>query len=98
MHPEQAGNGPPADGSDVPLWMQRLSVVTFVIFCIELGMVLAVLPWMRAWTENSLLAPYPGLRAFLEHNFVRGAVSGLGLVNIWIGIWEAVRYRERHRK
>lgn len=95
--PPPPGSGVKAE-AEVPLWMQRVSIIIFVIFCIELGMVLAVLPWMDAWTENSLLAGYPGVRAFLGQNFVRGAVTGLGLINIWIGIWEAVRYREARRR
>jgi hypothetical protein len=75
-------------------WAQRVWLVIFVVFCIELGMLLAVLPWTRVWTENSLMFAHPGLRAIMQQNFVRGLATGLGLVDIWIGIWEAVRYRE----
>ena len=81
--------------SSPPIWVQRLQLIVFVVFCVELGMLLAVLPWTRVWTENSLVLSHPGLRAVLQHNFVRGAVTGLGLVDIWLGIWEAVHYRER---
>jgi hypothetical protein len=77
-----------------PLWVQRLQLVVLVIFCIELGMLLAVLPWTRVWLDNALLAAHPALRAFAHENFVRGAVTGVGLVDIWIGISEAVHYRE----
>lgn len=77
-----------------PVWAQRLKLVVFVLFCIELGMLLAVLPWTRVWTENSLLTAYPSIRAFLQHNFVRGAITGLGLIDIWLGIREAVTYHE----
>ena len=31
------------------------------------------------------------------HGFVRGVVSGLGLVDIWMGVVEAVTYRETPR-
>ena len=78
-----------------PVWMQRVWLVVFVMFSIELGMVLAVLPWTRVWNENSLMYAYPTLRAILQRDFVRGAITGLGLLDIWIGIWEAVHYRER---
>jgi hypothetical protein len=90
------GDAPTANLAQIaaPVWVQRLQLVVMVVFCIELGMLLAVLPWTRVWLDNGLLANYPGLRAFAHHNFVRGAVSGLGLVDIWIGIWEAVHYRE----
>lgn len=76
------------------LWMQRVWLVVFVLFCMEVGIVLTVLPWTRLWSDNSLLLGHAALRQFLMHNFVRGLVSGLGLVDIWMGIAEAIRYRE----
>jgi hypothetical protein len=33
----------------------------------------------------------------LTNYFVRGIVSGLGVIDIFIGIWEAVNYREPKR-
>ena len=78
----------------VTLWMHRISLVIYVIFCIEIGMLLAVLPWMRIWTENALVTGYPILKLVLQHGFVRGAVTGVGLLDIILGIWEAVHYRE----
>jgi hypothetical protein len=79
------------------LWLQRLWLVVFVLFCLEVGIVLTVLPWTKLWTENSLLLSYPAIHDFLMHNFVRGLVSGLGLVDIWMGVAEAVTYRESPR-
>ncbi len=76
------------------LWVKRLWLIVFVLFCLEVGIILTVLPWTRIWTENSLLLGHPQLREFVMKNFVRGLVSGLGLVDIWMGIAEAVRYRE----
>lgn len=78
-----------------PVWAQRLKLVIFVLFCVELGMLLVVLPWTPVWTQNSLLAAHPELRAAFQHYFTRGAVTGLGLVDMWIGIWAAVQYREK---
>jgi len=76
------------------IWSHRLSLVVLVVFCIELGMLLAILPWTTVWNQNSYLIAYPSLRAFAQNNFVRGLATGLGLVDIWIGIWEAVHYRD----
>ena len=75
-------------------WGRRIFMVVLVLFCIELGLALTVLPWLNVWTENSLLAGLPQLREFLGNYFVRGAFTGLGLIDIWIGIWEAVHYRD----
>jgi hypothetical protein len=89
---------PEAKVSRACVWLHRLSLVIFVIFCIELGMLLTVLPWTRIWTDNSLLTAHPAWRAVVQDNFVRGVVTGLGLIDIWIGIWEAVHYREPGKK
>ena len=79
-------------------WLQRLWLVVFVLFCLEIGIILTVLPWTRLWSDNSLLLSYPGIREFMGHNFVRGLVTGLGLVDIWMGVAEAVTYRESPRE
>jgi hypothetical protein len=87
---------PPAKKSGAPhRWLQRLWLVVFVLFCLEVGIILTVLPWTRLWTDNSLLAGFPAIRDFFANNFVRGLVSGLGLIDIWMGVAEAVTYRER---
>jgi len=78
-------------------WLQRVWLVVFVLFCLEIGILLTVLPWTSLWTSNSLMASFPPLKEFLSHNFVRGLVSGLGLVDIWMGVAEAVTYRESPR-
>lgn len=83
-------NAPPP-----PVWMQRLFLVTLVIICLWVGMVLAVLPWTAVWTDNSLVLGSPHLRQVLSTGFVRGLVTGLGLIDLWIGISEAVRYRDK---
>jgi hypothetical protein len=80
--------------SRAELWFRRLTLALFVVVCVEVGMVLVVLPWTHAWTDNSLLISNLTLRSLALQNFVRGLVSGLGLINVWMGIWEAVHYRE----
>ena len=84
----------PQKAGRLTVWVHRLSLVVLVVFCIELGMLLAVLPWTPVWVNNNLLLAHPTLKAVLEGNFVRGVISGLGLVDIWIGIWEAVHYSD----
>jgi hypothetical protein len=88
-----------ADASTRPIprfvvWSHRLSLVVFVVFCIELGMLLAILPWTAVWNQNSFISAYPAFKSVLQNNFTRGIATGLGLIDIWIGIWEAVHYRD----
>ena len=88
---------PPPAAPRVPryvVWSHRLSLVVLVVFCIELGILLAILPWTPVWNQNSFLVAYPALKSVMQNNFVRGIATGLGLVDIWIGIWEAVHYRD----
>lgn len=89
LAPPKAGEPPP------PVWMQRFFLVSTVIFCLWVGLVLCVLPWLPAWTENGLVNDFPGLRWFLGTGFIRGLASGLGLLDLWIGVSEAVHYRDR---
>jgi hypothetical protein len=84
----------PEQVSRATVWLHRISLVIFVMFCVELGLLLTVLPWTQVWTNNSLLALHPTLKAVLQDNFVRGVITGLGLVDVWIGIWEAVHYKD----
>jgi len=85
---------PPPNPTRSQVWMHRVWLVVFVLFCLEVGIVLMVGPWTRAWTDNSLSSTFPGIHEFLMNSFVRGAVSGLGLVDFWIGISRAISYRE----
>ena len=85
---------PPEKPKRRQLWLKRFWLVVFVLFCLEVGIILTVVPWTRVWAENSLLLGHPRIHDWLQQNFVRGLISGLGLVDIWMGIAEAVRYRE----
>jgi hypothetical protein len=68
------------------------------------GIVLLVAPWTTPttpvtgslWDANYLLQ-YPAVRAVLLNPFVRGTVSGLGLVNIVLAFHEARQHLARER-
>lgn len=76
------------------LWLHRLTILMLVFVCAVVGVLLVILPWRPEWTDNRLLLAYPGLRDFISNGFVRGICSGLGILDIWIGFWEAIHYRE----
>jgi len=80
--------------SRLDLWLHRVTVLLFVFVCAVVGVLLVILPWRPEWTDNRILLSYPGLRTFITHGFVRGVCSGLGVLDIWIGFWEAVHYHE----
>jgi hypothetical protein len=69
-----------------------------VAFFIEVGLLLIVLPWSRFWERNYFIEAIPALDAALTNPYVRGAISGLGVVNLVAGFAEmlpifAVRVR-----
>jgi hypothetical protein len=79
------------------LWVHRITVLMFVFVCAVVGVLLVILPWRPEWTDNHLLLASPQLRSLVASVFVRGLCSGLGVLDIWIGFWEAVNYQEIKR-
>jgi len=65
-------------------------------FFFEAGLVLVLVPWSTYWERNYFVQTLPLLQAFITNDFIRGAVSGLGLVNLLAGlveIWSFLRTR-----
>jgi hypothetical protein len=60
----------------------------FVTFFLEVGLLLIILPWSSSWGQNYFAYASPGLRTFLSDYFVRGAVSGLGFINLFAAFAE----------
>jgi hypothetical protein len=67
--------------------MRRLLLMTFFL---EVGLVLALAPWSGYWDRNYFAESVPMLHAIMTNNFTRGAVTGLGLVNLGAAIGELV--------
>jgi hypothetical protein len=60
----------------------------FVAFFLEVGLLLIVVPWSSFWDQNYFADTWPIVRAIVTNNFVRGAISGLGVVNLVAGFAE----------
>ena len=87
----------------------RLSVIFYIILCFEIGIVLTVLPWvppgwmgLSDWGNNYflLLAAHKtgyGFQRFVSSGWVRGAISGLGILNLAMGFWELIHFRQTVR-
>jgi hypothetical protein len=79
-----------------PSWSQRLGSVLVIIICLELGLFLLIYPWTDGWSDNYFAYAVPGgiratWHAFWNNSFVRGGVSGVGAVNLWIAVTEVFR-------
>jgi len=66
-----------------------VAVFLSVLSTFFVGLILVIAPWTSLWDANYLLSPYPVLRSLLLSAFTRGTVSGLGLVNIVLALYEA---------
>lgn len=87
----------------------RLSVVFYIILCFEIGIVLTVLPWvphgwwgLSDWGNNYFLVLASrkvgfGIQRFIASGWMRGAVSGVGILNIGMGLWELLNFRKTVR-
>ena len=88
----------------------KLSVIFYIILCLEIGIVLALLPWvpqgtlgLSDWGNNYFLlyaARKTGmynLQAVVASGWIRGAVTGVGLLNIGIAFWEIFHFSETVR-
>ena len=65
-----------------------LKRLLFVAYFLEVGLLLVLVPWSGFWDRNYFAMASPALSDFLRNNYVRGGVSGLGIVNLLIGFEE----------
>jgi hypothetical protein len=65
-----------------------LSRLLFLAYFVEVGLLLIVVPWSPFWDRNYFFELWPALAAVTQSNLFRGAVSGLGLINLWAAMAE----------
>jgi hypothetical protein len=88
----------------------RISVIFYIILCLEIGIFLTVLPWwpqgmwgLSDWGNNYFLlyaarkTGYQGLQTVVASGWVRGAVTGVGLLNLGIAFWEIFNFKQTVR-
>src|SRR6266850_7798966 len=84
----------------------KLSVVFYIILCLEIGIFLTLLPWwpQGLWGlsdcgNNYFLlyaarkTGYYELQTVVASGWVRGAVTGIGLLNLGIAFWEIFNFK-----
>ncbi|HEX3878905.1 MAG TPA: hypothetical protein VHW24_18085 [Bryobacteraceae bacterium] len=64
-----------------------------VLFCYAIGFILVIFPWTPSWDMNYFATIDPQWRQFWNNLYFRGAISGLGVVNIYIAMLELYRLR-----
>ena len=85
-------SSPPAEKSRKFLrWHRRVLAICLGLFALEIGAVLLIFPWRKDWDLNWVPLQSPVVAAIWMSPFVRGVLSGLGLLNIYIGLAELLR-------
>jgi hypothetical protein len=88
----------------------KLSVIFYIVLCLEIGIVLTLLPWvpqgtlgLSDWGNNYFLlyaarkTGLYGLQNVVASGWIRGAVTGVGLLNVGIAFWEIFHFRQTVR-
>lgn len=73
-------------------WLALFSGLAWIILCFELGAFLVVYPWMDGWDQNLFAHWREGWNVVWLSPWFRGAVSGLGALNLIIALVELFRY------
>jgi hypothetical protein len=73
-----------ADGG-LPVKNRALRVLMLLVW-LELGILLVLLPWSSFWDVNYFLNRFPALILLVLNPYVRGAISGLGILNALMAI------------
>ena len=93
-----AGTGPPeaGDASHAPHRCPRWLLFLWVLLRIYVGLVVCFAPWSPGfWDQNPLFNHFPTLAIYAANGAVRGLVSGIGLLNLWIAFSDAIGKRSR---
>lgn len=81
--------------------VERLTVIFFIALCLLLGLYLVLAPWdalFGPWGENHLLVFLSDktgsvvLQRAVASFWFRGAITGLGVLNIIIAGWEIFHF------
>jgi hypothetical protein len=72
----------------------RIFKVLYIIFSLGFGVILLGLPWQSFWENNYLLYLYPQIRSLISNSYFNGAVLGLGIADILIGIYEIAHFKD----
>lgn len=79
----------------IPRWLERGELFLRVLLRMYIGLAVCYAPWSHVfWDQNPLFLRFPTLAIYAAHGAVRGIISGLGLLNLWIAFRDAVRHRD----
>ena len=69
----------------------------FALYCLEAGLFFLIVPWTMIWTLNPLLHHNLTVGVWADNPFVRGFISGVGLLHLIVGIRDLLRVARERR-
>jgi hypothetical protein len=69
----------------------------FALYCLEAGLFFLIVPWTMIWTLNPLLHSNMSIGMLADNPYVRGFVSGVGLLHLIVGVRDLVRISRQRR-
>jgi hypothetical protein len=97
---------PPRPENDrIPPWLVSAELFLRVLLKIYVGMLFVYAPWSGQvltflpgsrylWEQNQLFVWFPALGVYAANGAVRGLVSGLGVLNLWLAFQDVLRRRD----
>ena len=77
----------------LPRWLERSELFLRVMLQMYIGLAVCLAPWFRIfWDQNPIFLQFPTFAHYAANGAVRGLVSGLGLLNLWIAFLDAIRH------
>ena len=70
----------------------------FALYCLEAGLFFTVVPWTSIWTGNTILHSSAAVALWADNAFVRGFVSGIGVLHLILGVREVSRVMRARRR
>ncbi|HMD32461.1 MAG TPA: hypothetical protein VKG84_11165 [Candidatus Acidoferrales bacterium] len=64
--------------------MSRAVRILVGLICLEAGVLLVFLPWSPFWDRNFFLQRFPFMVHIALSPFLRGAVTGIGLLDVFL--------------
>jgi|SRR5262245_40204684 hypothetical protein len=78
----------------------KITVIVYILICFEVGILLLILPWTQYWEDNVFLyfitdkLNAQWIPTLLTSGYMRGAITGLGVLNILAGMRDIFKFHE----
>lgn len=77
---------------------ERIGALVYLFYLFEAGLFLLLVPWSSLWEGNYFVAKLPAVRTLCLSPFTRGAVSGIGLLHLLVGVIDSVGFIRMERR